>query len=254
MIISKVWHTCNNIQVLIPWKSSYWIARWIRVAFTTFHIPVPVILKSCSALATALFFWGGMICYPRSIRPHRTYYANQRIRTEVSGNHRLFFSSFRQQPLPATHCWDGRKLEFVILGICWDANPECRYRRNFVPGIPRQDLWTRGHWNLSGHCRDQMHRNYHRDQHMDTRLSYYHPHRIRFTGDNRISAMAGNATQHPVVMSSHHQAIQLLSSGWEILATSMDGQVIEAIGHQRYPHVLGVQFHPELREITSPDP
>ena len=30
-----------------------------------------------------------------------------------------------------------------------------------------------------------------------------------------------------------------------IAATSLDGKVVEAIEHQEYPNVLGLQFHPE---------
>jgi len=31
----------------------------------------------------------------------------------------------------------------------------------------------------------------------------------------------------------------------QIAATSLDGQVVEALVHARYQNVLGVQFHPE---------
>ncbi|GAB1404500.1 MAG: gamma-glutamyl-gamma-aminobutyrate hydrolase family protein [Lentimicrobiaceae bacterium] len=49
----------------------------------------------------------------------------------------------------------------------------------------------------------------------------------------------------PVVLSSHHQAVKKLGKGWITIAGSMDGKVIEAIRHETYPHVIGVQFHPE---------
>jgi putative glutamine amidotransferase len=52
-----------------------------------------------------------------------------------------------------------------------------------------------------------------------------------------------------MVLSTHHQAIATLGAGLEILATSMDGKIIEIVGHTRYPNVLGVQFHPEKRAI-----
>jgi putative glutamine amidotransferase len=34
--------------------------------------------------------------------------------------------------------------------------------------------------------------------------------------------------------------------GMTIIATSLDGKVVEGIEHQKYPHVLGTQFHPEF--------
>ena len=50
------------------------------------------------------------------------------------------------------------------------------------------------------------------------------------------------------VMSSHHQAIETLGDGLRISATSVDGKVIEAVAHVRFPHVAGLQFHAESRQ------
>jgi len=47
------------------------------------------------------------------------------------------------------------------------------------------------------------------------------------------------------VVSLHHQAVGRLGKGLEVLATSLDGKVIEALVHRKYPAVIGVQFHPE---------
>lgn len=55
------------------------------------------------------------------------------------------------------------------------------------------------------------------------------------------------------VVSAHHQAVDHLGADLEILATSADGRVVEALGHTRFPHVLGVQFHPERRALYDPD-
>ncbi|HNW59594.1 MAG TPA: gamma-glutamyl-gamma-aminobutyrate hydrolase family protein [bacterium] len=51
--------------------------------------------------------------------------------------------------------------------------------------------------------------------------------------------------EHPAVCSSHHQAVGKLGRDLEVAATSLDGKVVEALTHQRYKNVLGVQFHPE---------
>jgi putative glutamine amidotransferase len=56
----------------------------------------------------------------------------------------------------------------------------------------------------------------------------------------------------PLVLSSHHQAIEELGKGWKVAATSVDGVIIEAIEHGVYPHVLGVQFHPEKPGLYDP--
>ena len=54
------------------------------------------------------------------------------------------------------------------------------------------------------------------------------------------------------VLSNHHQAIGELGRDLEVLARSSDGRIIEAVGHRRFPNVLGLQFHPEARALYDP--
>jgi putative glutamine amidotransferase len=54
-----------------------------------------------------------------------------------------------------------------------------------------------------------------------------------------------NENLSPLVYSNHHQAIENLGENLKVLATSSDGKIIEAIAHEKYPNVLGIQFHPE---------
>lgn len=46
------------------------------------------------------------------------------------------------------------------------------------------------------------------------------------------------------VNSFHHQAIKEIAPGFEVVATTPDGKVIEAIMHKNLP-IFGVQWHPE---------
>jgi len=101
---------------------------------------------------------------------------------------------------------------------------------------------------------DQMHRNY-----MDYMISTcdeptsYHFHRIALKeGSTLTSGLGFDSGSAPLVLSSHHQALENLGSDWEVTATSMDGRIIEGIQHRRYPHVLGVQFHPEKPGLFDP--
>lgn len=55
------------------------------------------------------------------------------------------------------------------------------------------------------------------------------------------------------VFSNHHQGIGRLAADLEVLADSLDGKVVEAVGHRRFPNVLGVQFHAEYRELWRAD-
>jgi len=53
--------------------------------------------------------------------------------------------------------------------------------------------------------------------------------------------------------SNHHQAIERLADDLEVLAESLDGKVIEALGHRRFRNVLGVQFHAEYSQLWRAD-
>lgn len=75
-------------------------------------------------------------------------------------------------------------------------------------------------------------------------------HRIRFLENGKFVRDWGFSIEdEPFVYSSHHQAIEKLGKGLEVIATSVDGKVVEAIEHQTYPYVLGVQFHPEATSL-----
>lgn len=80
------------------------------------------------------------------------------------------------------------------------------------------------------------------------RSSNMHPIRLLENG-KFIQEWEFSSEEHPYVYSSHHQAIEKLGKGFKIIATSMDGKVPEAIEHEIYPHVLGVQFHPEASSL-----
>jgi putative glutamine amidotransferase len=79
------------------------------------------------------------------------------------------------------------------------------------------------------------------------RFSGYFYHRIRFTpaGADFCREIGFDPDGMPLIFSAHHQQAEKLGKGFEVIATSIDGKVTEAISHKRFPNVLGVQFHPE---------
>ncbi len=77
-----------------------------------------------------------------------------------------------------------------------------------------------------------------------------HPIALR---DHRLVRELVAARRPVTVLSLHHQALAELGAGLEVWASSPDGKVIEGVAHQRYPHVLGVQFHPEKRVLYDPE-
>jgi putative glutamine amidotransferase len=90
---------------------------------------------------------------------------------------------------------------------------------------------------------DQMHRNYN-DMVPSTCEDHtsYHFHQVNIN----------KGSSSPLVLSSHHQALQDMGLGWTVSATSTDGRIIEAIQHEDYTNVTGVQFHPEKPGLFDP--
>jgi putative glutamine amidotransferase len=73
-------------------------------------------------------------------------------------------------------------------------------------------------------------------------MGVYHP--IRFLKTTSWRRLVPDS--HPVrVLSIHHQALHKLGQGLRVTATSTDGKVIEAIEHDTFANVWGIQFHPD---------
>jgi putative glutamine amidotransferase len=82
---------------------------------------------------------------------------------------------------------------------------------------------------------------------LDRALLSYMLHPIHLTpGSKFTSAMGFKPGDQPFVMSAHHQSAGRLGKGFRPAAMSLDKKVVEAIDHEAYPNVLGVQFHPEF--------
>jgi len=71
-------------------------------------------------------------------------------------------------------------------------------------------------------------------------------HRIKIKKNSLITKQMGMSDKDtPLILTSHHQALKDIGENLEVIATSMDGKIVEAIEHKKYPRVLGIQFHPE---------
>ncbi|MCJ7588149.1 MAG: gamma-glutamyl-gamma-aminobutyrate hydrolase family protein [Candidatus Aminicenantes bacterium] len=88
----------------------------------------------------------------------------------------------------------------------------------------------------------------------DLKLIRYNLHALRLSADGpfvRDWGFAAAAT--PVIVSSHHQALDRIGKGFKVIATSPDGRIPEAVIHQAFPNVLGIQFHPEFPLLWDPN-
>jgi len=138
--------------------------------------------------------------------------------------------------------------DYLISGICLGMQT----MNVATGGTMIQDIPTEiyGIWNAEEILDlppDRMHRNY-----ADMVKTGYddpasdHFHRIKLEDGSFLITETGYQREaDPLVLSSHHQALEQLGKGWIVAAQSIDGKVVEAIEHEKYPFVFGVQFHPE---------
>jgi putative glutamine amidotransferase len=97
-----------------------------------------------------------------------------------------------------------------------------------------------------------QHRNYNNNLYIDSTLFSGNFHEIKINNQLPIVGnYSGNLS--PLIYSNHHQAIEKLGEDLDVIATSMDGKIIEAISHKKYPNVLGIQFHPEGTYLHNPE-
>lgn len=72
---------------------------------------------------------------------------------------------------------------------------------------------------------------------------FMHVHTVKIEKNSLLSQLSSDEIWK--VNSGHHQGIKKLALGMKRLATTPDG-LIEAFQHEKYPFVLGVQWHPEV--------
>ncbi|PLX12417.1 MAG: hypothetical protein C0597_13390 [Marinilabiliales bacterium] len=99
---------------------------------------------------------------------------------------------------------------------------------------------------------NKQHRNYNNNLTIVSTLFPGNFHQIKITNQKPL---AGDDCKNlsPLIYSNHHQAIEKLGKNLMSIANSMDGKIIEAIVHEKYPNVLGIQFHPEGKSLHDPE-
>ncbi len=100
---------------------------------------------------------------------------------------------------------------------------------------------------------DERHRNYFTNFGLNDDLIWGSFHRINITADKVQALISASDNANPYVLSSHHQAAGRIGKGLIVAATSMDGKVVETLIHEKYPNVIGFQFHPEPTFLYSPE-
>lgn len=137
---------------------------------------------------------------------------------------------------------------FPILGICLG----CQSLNIGTGGTLIQDIWSEiyGQKNFDDVLaldKSRWHNNPYDHLYPQENLIHYHLHPIRLLkGGKLVQTLKLSPQDQPFVTSSHHQMAGKLGRGLRVIATSLDGKVVEALEHRQFPNVLGVQFHPEF--------
>ncbi len=77
-------------------------------------------------------------------------------------------------------------------------------------------------------------------------------HRVKLEKKGKfVRDMHMKETDTPYILSAHHQAFHRIGQNLRVIAVSMDGEIPEALEHVWYKNVLGVQFHPEYRNLYT---
>ncbi|MEX0907977.1 MAG: gamma-glutamyl-gamma-aminobutyrate hydrolase family protein [Gemmatimonadota bacterium] len=74
-------------------------------------------------------------------------------------------------------------------------------------------------------------------------------HPASVASDSMLCDIVGTEQLH--INSFHHQAVKDIGDGLRVVARAADG-LVEAIEHENYPWLLGVQWHPERNEAAAP--
>ncbi len=138
--------------------------------------------------------------------------------------------------------------EFPILGICLGEQT----LNVGTGGTMIQDIWSEVYGlyfleDIAQMNSDNWHTNPLARLYPQFSLFPYHLHPIQLNPEAFFVTHLGfNAGDTPLILSSHHQAADKLGKGLVSAASTLDGKITEAVWHTGYPHVLGIQFHPEF--------
>jgi len=145
-----------------------------------------------------------------------------------------------------------RNPDYFIFGICLGMQTmNIASGGTLIQDIPTEIYNSIESQGLEHLNTEEVHRNFYpfMAQHKTKELAGSHFHKIILTDYFFPDFVQIDPDFRPMVNSYHHQAVEILSKGFKVGATSSDGKIIEAIFHTRFPNVFAVQFHPERAQL-----
>lgn len=147
-----------------------------------------------------------------------------------------------------------QKPDYRILGICLGMQTmNVATGGTLIQDIPTRVYLQETAEQVLSADPDARHRNYNTNLGSDNELIYGHFHRIKMILPERMQFFLEGSDSNPYLLSSHHQAAGRIGKGLRVSATSMDGKIVEGLLHEKYPNVIGFQFHPEPSFLYQPE-
>ena len=135
--------------------------------------------------------------------------------------------------------------DYVIYGICLGMQTiNVAAGGTMIQDIPSEVYQHKTVEQVLNSAKTIQHRNYNKNIENDKALFSGSFHPIKILNPKQL-INSEKVEMTPLVYSNHHQAIEKTGKNIQIIATSVDRKIIEAISHKKYPNVIGVQFHPE---------
>lgn len=144
------------------------------------------------------------------------------------------------------------KTDYPVLGICLGMQ-----EMNVATGgtmyqdIPFQIYGKTTYESILKEDAANIHKNYWDRVDNENDYSYIHFHPIKITPQSFLDFKG--VSENPVLASVHHQAAKKIGKDFRVVATSMDGKVVEALQHTRFKNVYGIQFHTDFSVLYNDD-
>lgn len=214
-------------------------------------------LEKIFSLSNGIIFFGGPDIMPAA------YGEETSLQTNINDPYRHYIELTAIFHLlggfqdPSFKAYLEKRPDFAVLGICLGMQS----LNVGTGGTLVQDIWQETY--LARTVEDairlgpfQWHTNpYPKTAPLERSLIPYMLHPIRPAESGKlVTALGLNPADRPYVMSAHHQSAEKIGRGFKVIATSVDDKVVEAIEHEKYPNILGVQFHPEFPMLWDAAP
>ncbi len=238
---------------------------WFKFHAVSADISEPVLFRknACTPEFEAVLRKAdGVIFFGGPDIPPSVFHKKTNLLTEITDPYRHYFelsAAFHflggsQDPAFAPLL--GGRPGFPILGICLGFQTI----NVGTGGSLIQDIWSEFYGkpyveDVIALGPEQWHNNPYRFLYPLDKLMGYNFHSLQLGSASKfVKVMNFKAEDHPRILSSHHQALDVLGAGLVPTATSRDGKIVEAVEHAKFPNVLGIQFHPEHPLLWNTEP